>query len=169
MGRILFLILLINFAVLSSYAQSGLPQNLQLLSSPQPAPEFALADLQDKLHYLSDYQGQTVLIHFWATWCLPCRQELPAIQKLSKLLATNQVTTLAVAADSHQAVESFSADLSHMTVLIDQYGSALHAYRVKGLPATYIVSKKGRIEAIAIGSNNWNSPASLAILKKISE
>jgi peroxiredoxin len=122
------------------------------------APEIALNDLNGNLIRLSDYRGKVVLLHFWASWCLPCREEFPRIKGLWQRLADKDFVVLAIAEDSHKAAAAFvkKEDL-RFPVLVDQYGSALRSYRLKAIPASYIVNREGRMEEIAVGSREWDS------------
>ncbi len=126
----------------------------------EAAPALRLPDLAGVERGLSDHPDEVVLLHFWASWCTPCRAELPELQATAQRLAGQGLVVLTVAADSHAAVERFVAQQGlELPVLIDQYGSALRAYRVAALPATYVVGRGGWIERTAAGRVDWASPA----------
>jgi peroxiredoxin len=123
------------------------------------APPFLLKDLDGKEQALDDYKGRVILIHFWATWCVPCKDELPTLRALWERLKDRGFAVVAIAADSKKAVLPFTKEHGlRFPVLIDQYGSALRAYRAWALPASYVVGKAGTIEWIALGPRDWTSP-----------
>lgn len=122
------------------------------------APPFLLKDLNGNPGGLDDYRGKVILLHFWATWCVPCRQELPVIHALWERLKATGFVVVAIAGDSRKAVEPFVKEHGlRFPVLLDQYGSALRSYRVKALPSSYLVGRTGKVEWVAIGPVDWGS------------
>jgi thiol-disulfide isomerase/thioredoxin len=115
------------------------------------APEIALPDLQGNMVRLSDLRGQPVLINFWATWCGPCREEMPAIQA-----RYNQRGDFAVLAvdfgESAERVSGFLAEIGvGLPVVLDQEGSIQDLYRIRGYPTTFFVDGSGVIRFMHIG------------------
>lgn len=132
------------------------------------APPFDLRDLDGKRRRLKDYEGKVVFVHFWATWCVPCRQELPSVQRLRDRFRDRDFAVVTIAADSAKAVRAFLAELRlDLPVLLDQYGAALRAYRIVGLPTTYIANRAGKVEGIAMGAREWDSPELTAFFESI--
>ena len=136
--------------------------------SPKPAPVVALTRL-DRQAYKLEYNDRTVtLVHFWASWCTPCLQEMPGLQALQDRYSDNQLRVIAIAADSHNAVKKYISEHNiNLEILIDQYGSALHAFNVKALPSSFVVNKEGKISHLVTGSLHWNNPMILRVIHKL--
>jgi thiol-disulfide isomerase/thioredoxin len=134
-----------------------------------PTPPLELRDLSGKLHRLADYRGQAVLINFWATWCEPCRDEMPSIQQLKSKLAGKPFVVLAVnVAESENRIAEFLRKLPlDFTVLHDRNSEALKAWRVKGLPASFVVAPDGRIRYSHIGDFDWGDDAVVQIMNNL--
>jgi len=120
----------------------------------QDAPDFALNDLQGKQHRLSDYKGRNVMVVFWATWCPPCKKEIPNLSLLEKRSPPDYVKILAVTNENAQLVQKFVAATNiNYTVLIDD-GKMPELYlRVPadGIPAAAFVDPQGKIKFITSG------------------
>ena len=117
-----------------------------------PAPEFELTSLQDEPVRLSDFVGKGVMVNFWATWCTPCRLEMPMIGKYQRRYPDSLVV-LAVnfqepASDVHVFTNELDLDL---VVLLDPDAAVSTLYKVQGLPTSYFIDPKGKIRAIHIG------------------
>jgi peroxiredoxin len=120
-----------------------------------PAPDFALEDLAGNEVRLSDYQGQVVLVNFWATWCGPCRLEMPAIQVAYDARQDKGFVVLGVNIDfasDRTEVEAFveSLDLD-FTVLLDSENAVHDLYRVRGYPTSYFIDRDGMIVRQHVG------------------
>lgn len=134
------------------------------------APDITLNDLNGNPARLSGYKGKVVLLHFWASWCLPCRDEFPKIKALWQRLKDRDFVVLAIAEDSHKAAEAFvKKEGIGFPVLVDQYGSALRSYGIKALPASYIVNREGRLEGMAVGAREWDSDGAYDLISGMIE
>ena len=123
------------------------------------APELSLFDLEEQKQQLSHYTGKVVLLHFWATWCSSCIQELSELQTLWEKLQDKGLVVIAVAEDSKKSVEAFTKKhFMTFPVWIDQYGAGLRAYHIKGFPSTYLIGRSGYLEGIAFGPRKWINP-----------
>jgi thiol-disulfide isomerase/thioredoxin len=136
-----------------------------------PVSDFELADLNGKSVKLSDYKGKTVVINFWATWCPPCKKEMPDFDLLDKeLKKSNQAVLLAVnmtdgKRDTKSKVESFIMENNYgMRVLLDTEGKAAKLYDIKWLPTTVVVDPKGKLHWQIFGETTKE-----AVLKAIKE
>lgn len=123
------------------------------------APDIALKDLRAEIVHLSDFRGKPVLVNFWATWCGPCRIEMPTIEKkYQQYKGTQNFVVLAIDVKDDaglDAVQSFRGELRlTFPVLLDTEGSAETAYNVRGLPTSFFVDRKGVIRAANVGSMN---------------
>lgn len=122
------------------------------------APEFTLADLNGRRVRLSDFRGKTVLLHFWATWCGVCRQEVGALNALAESLGEDQVL-LAVVADSDDpaAIEQFVREHSVRYPVLLGDDRVIDAYRVNMFPTNYFLDRDGRIAGTTVGmSTRWS-------------
>lgn len=119
-----------------------------------PAPDFELveAGTGNKLR-LSDFRGQPVLVNFWATWCAPCRTEMPALEKAATTYRNAGLQVLAVNfGESQAAVLAFAGELGlQLPLLLDSDGAVQATYRVPGYPSSYFIDRQGRVAAVHLG------------------
>jgi peroxiredoxin len=122
------------------------------------APDFSLQDTEGKTHRLSDYRGKPVIINFWTTWCPPCREELPSMNRAWHQLEQEGVAMLAInMGEDEDTIFVFSADYpTDFPILMDQTGEVIEQWPVKGLPTTYVVAPDGTFAYRAIGSREWD-------------
>ena len=132
-------------------------------------PPLALRDLQGKEHRLSDYRGKVVVLNFWATWCVPCREEMPSMQRLQDKLAGKPFAILAVDYGEGPArVRDFLKKVPvRFTVLLDRDTSAASAWKVRVLPTTLVIDPGQRIRYSVIGDLEWDSPAVEGAIRKL--
>lgn len=162
MKNISHLILLLSLTLLIS----ACGQAPKVATVGQPAPDFTLVDLQGKIWTLSDLKGQVVFINFWATWCPPCREEMPSMQRLYTMMPAGKFKMLAVLNnDSPDGARLFAKKLNlTMPILIDQSNKAGAEYGLTGVPETYIVDKQGILREKFIGPAPWDSPGAQQML-----
>jgi peroxiredoxin len=147
------------FAVLLALALPAAAQELK----PWPGgatPPLELSDLQGKKHRLADYRGQVVLVNFWATWCVPCREEMPSIERLRASLEGRPFAVLAVnLAEPESRIHKFlEAVPLRFPVLLDRDTRTTRAWQAKLLPATYIIGPDGAIRYRHLGELDWSKP-----------
>jgi thiol-disulfide isomerase/thioredoxin len=118
-----------------------------------PAPDFTLTDLAGQPVQLSSLKGQVVLVNFWATWCIPCRAEMPSIQQAYNAHKGQGFTVLAVNLNESQAdVQSYVNNLSvNFTVLLDAGDSISNMYRVRGYPTSFFIDRSGTVAIENVG------------------
>jgi peroxiredoxin len=123
-----------------------------------PPPALELKDLDGRPHRLSDYRGRVVLINFWATWCAPCRDEMPSIQELKRKLANRPFVVLAVNLDEPESrIRNFLAQVKvDFTVLLDPDRQVAKAWQARILPASFVIGPDGRIRYSLVGEINWD-------------
>lgn len=125
------------------------------------APDFELADLHGRMDRLSNYRGKVVLLNFWATWCGPCRIEMPTIQALHEDYGHRDFQVLAVAGDyeGRGKVGPFMDELGlTFPGLIDDAGTIQDLYFVNALPMTFLLDRKGVVAYKMVGFFDWNRP-----------
>lgn len=124
-------------------------------------PPLALEDLQGGRHDLADYKGKVVLVNFWATWCEPCREEMPSMERLKSALAGKPFEVLGVNyAEPLSRIEKFAAAVPlAFPLLRDRDGAVAKAWRAKILPASFLVGRDGRIRYFVYGELDWSSEA----------
>lgn len=117
------------------------------------APEFALLDPDGNVHQLSDFRGQVVWVNFWATWCGPCRRELPDIQQLANEFSDQGLVVLAVnQRESDNTAVNFWKELDlELPILMDSNGDVSVQYRLRGLPNNYFIDRDGVLRAFDLG------------------
>jgi len=126
--------------------------------SSGPTPPLRLMDLEGKEHALEAYRGQVVLINFWATWCEPCREEMPSIERLRRSLQGRPFAVLAVnLAEPESRVQRFAREVPlGFPLLLDRDGATARMWKARMLPATYIVGPDGRIRYAYFGELDWS-------------
>lgn len=127
-------------------------------TTPEKAYDFRLKDLSGKMVRLSDHKNKVVVVNFWATWCPPCRSEMPSIQAFYNKFKNQGVALLAINLDGKNAgfVKSFMDKNKYsFPVLLDDNGKTANSYGVRGIPATFVIDRTGRIVDRHIGSFNW--------------
>ncbi|HEU0289567.1 MAG TPA: TlpA disulfide reductase family protein, partial [Burkholderiales bacterium] len=109
-------------------------------------------------HRLADYRGRVILINFWATWCGPCRDEMPSIQRLKEKLAGRPFAVLAVNLDEPESrIRNFLSQMKlDLTVLLDPERKVAKAWNARILPASFVVGPDGRIRYSLVGEINWD-------------
>jgi len=125
------------------------------------APDLSVPDFSGKEVRLSDLRGKVVLLNFWATWCPPCREEMPSMVKLNNAMAGKPFQMLAVSIDEggKKAVETFAAKSGiKLPFYLDSDGKGSRLYGTTGVPETFIIDKKGVILKKIIGGLDWSHP-----------
>jgi peroxiredoxin len=150
-------------------SDSGLGTTLHPVAERPSAPDFELPDIDGVVHQLSDYRGKVVIVNFWATWCPPCREEMPSMQRAWKRLQQQDIVILAVdVGEDEDTIFTFTADYPmDFPLLMDLDSSVVQRWPVRGLPTTFVIDPQGRIAYRAVGSRDWEHPAILSTLKSL--
>ncbi|MEO7985208.1 MAG: TlpA disulfide reductase family protein [Gemmatimonadales bacterium] len=136
------------------------------------APEFRVMDLAsgDSVSLRERYRGRVTLVNIWATWCVPCKIEMPAMEKLYQSLAPRGFAIAAVSIDegSPEDVRRFGRDLSlTFDLLQDKNGSIQQSYQTTGVPESFLLNRAGVIVKRVIGAHDWNSDANRALVERL--
>lgn len=163
-------IILINIAFFpsASYSQPPSPFSVDKIVG-QKAPDFTLKDLDGNKVSLSNFRGKVVLLNFWASWCPPCRAEMPAMNKLNEQLKKRGFVILAVSTDRSvfDVKEYLSKNPVNFPVLIDQnLNVSRNLYKVFMMPTTFLIDRKGFIVRKYFGEQDWLDPD---MIKEIEE
>ena len=121
-------------------------------------PGLVLKDLQGTTHSLADYRGKVVLINFWATWCLPCRDEMPSMRRLRQKLAGRPFEVMAInLAESETKVQDFLRGLPlDFTIVLDRNSEARRDWKIRVLPTSFVIAPDGTIRYSVIGEIDWD-------------
>lgn len=140
-------------------------------TDPQPLPEIGLIGMDDAPRALSEFRGKWVVLNFWATWCPPCRKEMPGLGALQTEMGgdTFEVVTVASGRNAVPAIEEFFAEVgvTHLTALRDPKGALSRAMGVLGLPVTVILNPEGQEVGRLIGDAEWHGPEARAVLSAL--
>ena len=151
------------WVLMLSLTPSWAGQSMKEFEDKKPAPEFTLKDMDGETHKLSDYRGKTLIINFWATWCPPCRAELPSMNRAWEKVKDDNIVMLAInVGEDEDTIFSFLGDNPiDFTVLLDASGEMIKTWPVRGLPTTFVLDSEGRLVYQAIGGREWDSDSLL--------
>jgi thiol-disulfide isomerase/thioredoxin len=136
------------------------------------APEYKAVNLKsgDSVAIRENYKGHVTLINIWATWCVPCRKEMPSMQALFDSLAPYGFRIAAVSIDQEgpDVVRDFAAELGlSFDILQDRSGSIQQVYQTTGVPESFLLDTNGIIMKRVIGDHDWASPANRALIRRL--
>ncbi|HRM75716.1 MAG TPA: TlpA disulfide reductase family protein [Paracoccus sp. (in: a-proteobacteria)] len=139
-------------------------------TDPTPVPDTSFTDPEGGTHSLADYRGKVVLLNFWATWCAPCREEMPSLDALQAELGGDDFQVVAIAAGHNPApaIEKFltEAKITNLPVLLDPRQGLAREMGVMGMPVTILIDRDGNEIARLIGGADWASEASKTLIRQ---
>lgn len=154
-------------------ASSAVPPTglrLALAKKPVPLPELRFIDGEDRPLTLADFRGRIVLLNLWATWCTPCREEMPTLDRLQGRLGGPdfEVVALSIDHDGIAAVRKFYQEIGikHLRIYNDPEVRATNALGVLGIPATLLIDREGREIGRALGPAEWDAPEVVEAIRK---
>jgi thiol-disulfide isomerase/thioredoxin len=167
-AALLWCLSLLVLSPVSAARDTALPGGVRVYEAG-PAPALQLRDMESVPFSLHNARGRWVLVHFWASWCGPCRKEMPAIQRMAKALHPDHLQVVLVnTAEDEDTVFTFVAAVApEMNSLMDSDGQATEAWQPRGLPASYLVDPQGLIRYQALGGLPWDQPDYLDFLEKL--
>ncbi len=156
--RAIATLLLVAGLLGSAWAESNV---LHQVEGQPLAADFTLNDIDDNVHRLSDYRGKVVIVNFWATWCPPCRFELPSMERLWQAVQNKDVVMLAInIGEDADTIFTFTTDYPvTFPLLMDLDSSVLQQYPVLGVPTSFVIDPEGRIIYRAVGTREWDDEA----------
>lgn len=174
-SAILVLSLVIGLGALThttstALASDDFSKQYKLTSPPRPVPPFLFVDQRGVTHDIKEYRGRNVLLNIWATWCAPCKNEMPALNALQQKFDFRILNVVAINEDSNgiTAARSFyqNYNLKHLPVFADASGQAPSILNVQGLPTTLLVNTQGMEIGRVVGEADWSSPETIAFIRK---
>jgi peroxiredoxin len=135
-----------------------------------PAKDFTLPSLTGQPVRLADFRGQVVLLNFWATWCPPCREEMPSMERLHQRYGNRGFSIVAISIDAGGApvVVPFARALKlTFPIALDPGMAVNNEYRVQALPSTFLIDRNANVVALAVGPRDWDSRAARALIESL--
>jgi thiol-disulfide isomerase/thioredoxin len=150
---------------------SGTMAGVVIHAAPKPIPTLTFADAQGQAKTLADWKGRVVLLNLWATWCTPCREEMPALANLQKALGSKDFEVIALSVD-RKGAEASSAFLKevkadNLGTFVEPEGNSLQVLQALGLPATVLINRKGEEVARLLGPAEWDSLEAQALINAV--
>lgn len=144
---------------------------LAVASTPFRVPALAFKDAEGRDRTLADWRGRTVLLNLWATWCVPCVAEMPALQAMAKKLAGEGILVLPLSSDRGGApvVRGFYAahGIDSLPIWLDPKGAAMQAWGAQGLPTSLVIDRQGREQGRLEGAVDWSADATLYAIRRL--
>ena len=170
MQRMFFLVIAVLTLSLTACSKPDTSKKMGAVAKEKaPAPDISVVSLANgNTLKLSDLKGKVVLLNFWATWCPPCREEIPSMMKLNSLMAGKPFQMVAVSIDEggkSEIVSFFNKSGFLIPAYIDESGAAAKSYGVTGVPESFIIDKQGVIVKKIIGGLAWDSPEVVSFLE----
>jgi len=132
--------------------------------------DFILKDMKGERHQLSQYKNQVVLVNFWATWCPPCIEELPSLQRLQNLFKDKPFKILTIdVGEPTELIQPFLEQVgaTDLTVLLDTDGKSHKDWNIYVFPTNFLLDRSGKIRYAAVGALNWDEPAIINIIEPL--
>ncbi|WP_018173879.1 MULTISPECIES: TlpA disulfide reductase family protein [unclassified Thioalkalivibrio] len=153
--------------VMLFFGNANADQAMDPVPGEPMAPDFVLPAVQGGEHRLGDYRDRVVLVYFWATWCAPCRLEMPAKEKLYQEFGSDKLQILAVhAGPGGEAMDEFLEDVPVSFPVVEDASLNLGEWGIKALPTTILVDTTGQRKFIAIGPRKWDSPEMIEFIRE---
>ncbi len=167
----LLVLLLLSFSAVADWQQPELSHNLTEVKTVIQGSDFELLNMDEEKIKLSDFRGKVVLLNFWATWCPPCRREMPSMERLYQQIGDEKFGVIAV--DQMEEIDDVFAFTGQLElaptfdILFDTTSQVSQDYAVRGLPTTYLLDKQGKIRYRAVGGREFDHPEVVKIIKEL--
>lgn len=147
------------------------PPGLTMHDSPKPLADIRFQDGEGHQRTLADFRGKVVLLNVWATWCGPCRKEMPTLDRLQGALGGNDFEVVALSIDRGglDTIRKFFGEIgvTHLATYVDTTGKAFRALAIVGLPTTVLIDRDGREVGRLVGPADWDTPDTIAFLRRL--
>jgi thiol-disulfide isomerase/thioredoxin len=141
-----------------------------VFEQPRPVPELRIQDDQGHELTLADFRGRVVLLNVWATWCVPCRQEMPTLDRLQARLGGKNFLVMALSIDRKgaEAVRGFYREVGveKLAIYVDPSGKGSRSLAIPGVPTTLLIDREGREVARKMGEAQWDSPEMVSLVER---
>lgn len=133
------------------------------------AQNFTSNDIDGEEFELEDARGRWIFLHFWASWCGPCKEEMPAIQQLADAITGDsfQIVMINTAEDEDTVFEFLASIGVELNSLMDVDGQVTEAWKPRGLPTTFLINPAGEVKYQAIGGRDWSKPEYIGFIEKL--
>lgn len=152
-------------------AKAAEPVGVPLHETSRPLPVLAFTDAEGRPRTLADFRGKMVLLNIWATWCGPCRREMPTLDRLQARLGGDRFEVIALSIDRAGigVVRAFfdEIDIENLRIFIDESGRAARDLKILGLPATLLIGRDGRELGRLVGPAEWDTPEMIAFFETV--
>jgi len=174
LSLIVVVLLLVGGSLYLGSASSSRPayEPVQAVAVGDKAPDFQLRDTKGNPVSLSSLSGKVVLVNFWATWCPPCRAEMPSMEKLNQAMTGEDFVMLAINIEENgrESVAEFLQKTPHtFSILYDDQGVVQKLYGVYKFPESFVIRKDGIIDDRVIGAIDWAHPETIAYFKELTK
>jgi thiol-disulfide isomerase/thioredoxin len=143
---------------------------LSLFDKPRPVPETRFQDDQNHSLTLADFRGRVILVNVWATWCVPCRQEMPTLDRLQERLGSKDFLVIALSIDRNgvEAVRDFYREvgIEKLAIYVDPSGKGSQSLAIPGVPTTLLIDREGREIARKMGAAEWDGPEMVSLIER---
>ena len=154
----------------STGSASGNQLELSVFDQPHALPEVRFQDDQGRDLTLGDFRGRVVVLNVWATWCVPCRKEMPTLDRLQARLGGKNFLVVALSLDRKgvEAVRGFYQEVGveNLAIYVDPSGKGSHALAIPGVPTTLLIDQEGREVARKMGEAEWDSPEMVSLVER---
>lgn len=162
-------VLLLLAAAVLPWAATAAEPGFAFIDPPKALPEVRFIDGDGRNRALSDFNGKVVVLNVWATWCTPCREEMPTLDRLQGALGGDDFKVVALSIDRKglAVVRKFYGEIgiSYLATYVDSSGRAFRDLAVVGLPTTLLIDRAGREIARLVGPTEWDTPDMIALLR----
>lgn len=149
------------------------PSGMAVHETPRPIESFGFRDASGNRLTLSDYRGRVVVLNLWATWCPPCRKEMPTLDELQGRLGGEDFEVVALSLDrqGNEVVPAFYDDIGidNLRLYVGSAADVMSRLRIQGMPTTLVVDRQGREVARVVGEADWSTPRMIRYLRGLIE